>query len=85
MNRRTLILGTSVLGLATFAGGAFYVNRQRATEAEAAAALAEAAPPVAETLLIRPQSPVLGPNDARSRGSSSSIRPAKPAAPSLRC
>ena len=65
MNRRTLILGTSVLGLATFAGGAFYVNRQRATEADAAAALAAAAPPVDETLLIRPHSPVLGPSDAK--------------------
>lgn len=29
MNRRTLILGTSVLGLAAFTGGAIYVNRQR--------------------------------------------------------
>ena len=65
MNRRTLILGTSVLGLAAFTGGAIYVNRQRAAEAEAAAALAEASPPVEATRLIRPHSPVLSPEDAK--------------------
>jgi protein-disulfide isomerase len=62
MNRRTLLLGASALGLTAFAGGAILVNRQRAAEAEAEAA---AAPPVDEALLIRPHSPVLGPADAK--------------------
>jgi protein-disulfide isomerase len=62
MNRRTLMLGASALGLAAFAGGAVYVTRQRSAEAEAAAA---AEPPVDETLLIRPHSPALGPADAK--------------------
>jgi protein-disulfide isomerase len=41
------------------------VSRQRAAEAEVAAAEAAAAPPVDEALLIRPYSPVLGPADAK--------------------
>ena len=65
MNRRTLILGASALGLAAFAGGAAYINRQRAAEAAAQAALAAAAPAADETLLIRPYSPILGPADAK--------------------
>lgn len=65
MNRRTLLLGASALGLAAFAGGAIIVNRQRASEAEAAAAAAAAATSVEEALLIRPYSPVLGPADAK--------------------
>lgn len=62
MNRRILVLGASALGLAAFAGGAVFINRQRSAEAEAAAA---AEPPVDEALLIRPHSPVLGPADAK--------------------
>lgn len=62
MNRRTLLLGASSLGIIAFAGGSAYVTRQRAAEAEAAAA---AAPAVDDTLLIRPHSPVLGPMDAK--------------------
>ncbi len=61
MNRRTLLLGVSALGIAAFAGGAYVLNQRRTAEAEAAAA----ATPAAETdLLIRPHSPVLGPADA---------------------
>ena len=58
MNRRTLLLGVSALGIAAFAGGAYVLNQRRTAEAEAAAA----ATPAAETVLvIRPHSPVLGP------------------------
>lgn len=60
MNRRTLLLGASALGLAAFAG-AYVLNQRRTAEAEAAAA----ATPAAETdLLIRPHSPSFGPADA---------------------
>lgn len=65
MNRRTLLLVASALGLAAFAGGAVMVNNQRTTGAAAAAAKAAAASPTDETLLIRPHSPVLGPADAK--------------------
>lgn len=61
MNRRTLLVGASVLGLVAFAGGAIEVNRNRAREA----AVATAAPPIDETLLVRPHSPILGPADAK--------------------
>ena len=64
MNRRTLLIGASALGVVAFAGGTFYVNRQRAAEAEAAATVAAAAPPTGSELLIRPHSPILGPADA---------------------
>lgn len=64
MNRRTLMIGASALGVAAFAGGALYVNRQRAAETAAAATEAAAAPPTEETLLIRPHSPILGPAEA---------------------
>ncbi|TRW96913.1 disulfide bond formation protein DsbA [Paracoccus sp. M683] len=65
MNRRNLILGASALGLAAFAGGTVYISRQRAAEAEAQAALAAAAPPADNQLLIRAYSPTLGPADAK--------------------
>lgn len=65
MNRRTLILGASALGLIAFGGGAFYINRQRVAEAEAAATAAAAAPPADESVLIRSYSPVLGPAEAK--------------------
>ena len=65
MNRRTLLIGASALGVAAFAGGTVYVNRQRAAEAQAAAAEAAAAAPTEESLLIRPHSPILGPADAK--------------------
>lgn len=65
MNRRTLLLGASTLGIFAFAAGSVYVSRQRSAEAEAAAATAAQAPAVDETLLIRPHSPVLGPMDAK--------------------
>ena len=64
MNRRTLLIGASALGVVAFAGGTFYVNRQRAAEAEAAATVAAAAPPTGSELLIRPHSPILGPADS---------------------
>jgi protein-disulfide isomerase len=65
MNRRTLLIGASALGVAAFAGGTFYVKRQRAAEAAAAATEAAAAPPTEEALLIRPHSPILGPAEAK--------------------
>ena len=61
MNRRTLLIGASALGLAAFGGGAFVLNRRRQTEADAAAA---AAPAVDPTLLVRSYSPSFGPVDA---------------------
>lgn len=61
MNRRTLLLGVSALGIAAFAGGAYVLNQRRTAEAEAAAA---AKPATDDALLIRPHSPVLGPADA---------------------
>lgn len=64
MNRRTLLIGASALGVVAFATGTFYVTRQRAAEAEVAATEAAAAPPTEEDLLIRPHSPILGPADA---------------------
>ena len=61
MNRRTLLIGASALGLAAFGGGAFVLNRRRQTEADAAAAAAPAVDPV---LLVRSYSPSFGPSDA---------------------
>ncbi|MGQ0567232.1 MAG: DsbA family protein [Gemmobacter sp.] len=61
MNRRTLLIGASALGLVAFAGGAYVLNQRREAEARAAAA---AAPAVDATQLIRAHSPVLGPADA---------------------
>jgi len=61
MNRRTLLIGASALGLAAFGGGAFLMNRRRRAEAEAVAAKAPAVDP---TLLVRPYSPTFGPADA---------------------
>lgn len=62
MNRRTLLIGASALGLFAFGGGAFFLNRQRQAEAEAVAATTPAVDP---TLLIRPHSPSFGPEDAK--------------------
>ena len=62
MNRRTLLIGASALGLVAFGGGAFFLNRQRQAEAEAVAA---SAPAVDPTLLIRPHSPSFGLQDAK--------------------
>lgn len=61
MNRRSLLIGASALGLVAFGGGAFLLNRQRQAEAEVAAAATPAADP---SLLIRPHSPSFGPADA---------------------
>ncbi len=61
MNRRTLLIGASALGLAAFAGGTVVLNRRRAAEAETAAA---ATPAVDEALLVRDYSPSFGPADA---------------------
>jgi len=61
MNRRTILIGASALGLVTFGGGAFFLNRQRQAEAEAIAA---STPAVEAALLIRPHSPSFGPADA---------------------
>lgn len=61
MNRRALVLGTAAVGVVAFAGGASLVARQR----EADAAEAATAPlPFDPAILVRPYSPVLGPEDA---------------------
>ena len=62
MNRRTLLIGASALGLIVFGGGAFLVNRQRQAEAEAAAV---ATPATDQALLVREYSPSFGPVDAK--------------------
>jgi protein-disulfide isomerase len=61
MNRRTVLIGASALGLAAFGGGAFLLNRQREAEV---AAVAAATPAVDPALLVRPNSPSFGPEDA---------------------
>ena len=61
MNRRTLLIGASALGIVAFGGGAAILIRSREAEAQATAA---AAPAVDDALLIRPHSPILGPVDA---------------------
>lgn len=61
MNRRTLLIGASGLGLAAFAGGAVVLTRRRQAETAAAAATA---PTVEPSLLIRAHSPRFGPEDA---------------------
>lgn len=58
MNRRGLILSVLALGAVGFGGGAWYV-----TQSKSAGAADPVAPGIAETL-IRPYSPVLGPEDA---------------------
>ena len=60
MNRRTVLIGASALGLVAFGGGAFVVNTRRQADADARAA---AAPPVDAALLDRPYSPSFGPAD----------------------
>lgn len=61
MNRRTLLIGASALGLAALGGGTFVLNRRRQAEAEAAVA---EAPAVNAELLVRDYSPSFGPADA---------------------
>lgn len=61
MNRRTLLVGASALGLAAFSSGAVVLTRRRQAEAAAAAATA---PTVEPSLLIRAHSPSFGPEDA---------------------
>ena len=61
MNRRSLVIGASTLGLAAFGGGALILTRRRQAAAEAAAA---AAPAVDPALLVRGYSPTFGPADA---------------------
>ncbi len=61
MKRRTVVVGALAVGAGTFAGGSWYVARQReAEQAEAARAALQAQPEA----LIRPYSPILGPADA---------------------
>ena len=61
MNRRTLLIGASALGLVAFGGGAMILTRRREAEAQAGAA---AAPVEDAALLVRLHSPILGPTDA---------------------
>lgn len=61
MNRRTVLIGASAIGLAAFGGGIFVLSRRREVEAEAVAA---ETPGVDLALLIRAHSPSFGPADA---------------------
>ena len=56
MNRRTLVIATAGLGLAVFLGGWFFLERAPSSSAEV--------PPATGSALIRPHSPVLGPENA---------------------
>lgn len=58
MNRRTVVVGTLVVAGAALAGGAYLYN---ANQAEQAVAVANENPAV----LVRPNSPIIGPEDAR--------------------
>lgn len=62
MNRRTLLIGASALGIIAFAGRAFFLNRQRQAEAEA---VFTTTPAVDPALLSRPHSPSFGPEFAK--------------------
>lgn len=65
MNRRALILGTAAAGVAVFGGGYAVVSRRRTAEQAAAQETANAEGPGFDpAILIRPNSPVLGPADA---------------------
>lgn len=61
MNRRTLLIGASAIGVAAFGGGAIVLTRSRQSEAEAMAATAPAAD---SAVLVRGYSPGFGPQDA---------------------
>lgn len=61
MKRRTIVLGALAVGAGTFAGGSWYVARQREAEQAAVERAALEAQPDA---LVRPHSPILGPADA---------------------
>jgi len=65
MNRRALILGTAAAGVAVFGGGYAVVSRRRTAELAAAQQAANAEGPGFDpAILIRANSPVLGPADA---------------------
>lgn len=64
MNRRSLVLGATGVGLAALAGGSWLVRDRQAGEAAAAAEARAATIPDPDTLLLRPTAPVLGPEDA---------------------
>lgn len=65
MNRRTLLIGASALGLAAFAGAATLIFRRREAEQAAAQAVANTdGPGFDPAILIRANSPTLGPADA---------------------
>ena len=61
MNRRTLLIGASTIGLAAFAVGAFVRTRRREDEVEATAAATPAGDPAP---LVRAHSPSFGSADA---------------------
>lgn len=56
MKRRTLVAGTAVLAAVAFAGGAYILNHKRRSELVATEASGD--------LLLRPHSPILGPEHA---------------------
>lgn len=64
MNRRSLVLGATGVGLAALASGSWLVRDRQAGEAAAAAEARAATIPDPDTLLLRPTAPVLGPEDA---------------------
>lgn len=66
MNRRTVLLGMTAVGVVALGGGYVVVSRQRAAELAAAQVKANADGPGFDTsILIRPNSPVVGPADAK--------------------
>ncbi|MGA0539664.1 DsbA family protein [Neotabrizicola sp. VNH66] len=65
MNRRLFLLGTSALGIAVFASGAWYVLDRQFRTAEAEAKARAAAVPDLNAVLLRPAAPVLGPETAK--------------------
>lgn len=60
MNRRIIVLGTAAVALAAFGGATWVANRPGATRVEAT----ELPDAVNSAILVRPNSPVLGPADA---------------------
>ena len=65
MNRRLFLLGTSALGIAVFASGAWYVLDRQFRTAEAEANARAAAVPDLNAVLLRPAAPVVGPETAK--------------------
>jgi hypothetical protein len=78
MNRRTLVLAIGGLVIAVFVVGAYLHSRNTKQRVAPAVSTSQS------STLVRAHSPVIGNKDAPSPSSSSSIPPARPAAPSTR-